>query len=220
MDNEISYKIIRSRRRTVSIIVERDGSVVVRAPLRYPESAIKDFVFKKREWILRTAERVKRSNAENAFSLENGAKIELLGNEYTVRITPEKRAFLTENEIVLPSGLEKPAFEKLIYKLLRSYILPRTEEIAAKNGLRYKGISITSAKTRWGSCGAGDTLNFSRALVFMPPSVVDYVVCHELCHTREKNHSARFYALVKSICPDYKEAERVLKLRAAVMNYL
>lgn len=220
MDNEISYKIIRSRRRTVSVIVERDGSLVVRAPLRYPEKSVEEFVFKKREWILRTVERVKRSNAENMFSLENGAKIELLGKAYTVRLTEEKRAFLTENEIVLPSNEEKQAFEKLTYKLLRAYIVPRTEEIAAKNGLKFNGISITSARTRWGSCGAGDTLNFSRALVFMPLSVVDYVICHELCHTREKNHSARFYARVKSIYPDYKTAEQVLKARAALMNYL
>ena len=200
MDNEITYKIIRSRRRTVSVIVERDGSLVVRAPLRYPEKSVEEFVFKKREWILRTVERVKKSNAENMFSLENGAKIELLGKAYTVRLTE--------------------AFEKLTYKLLRAYIVPRTEEIAAQNGLKFNGISITSARTRWGSCGAGDTLNFSRALVFMPLSVVDYVICHELCHTREKNHSARFYARVKSIYPDYKTAEQVLKARAALMNYL
>ena len=114
MDNEITYKIIRSRRRTVSVIVERDGSLVVRAPLRYPEKSIEEFVFKKREWILHTVERVKRSNAENMFSLENGAKIELLGKAYTVRLTEEKRAFLTENEIVLPANLEKQAFEKLM----------------------------------------------------------------------------------------------------------
>ena len=220
MDREITYKIIRSRRKTVSVIVERDGSLIVRAPLRYPEKSVEEFVFKKREWILRTVERVKKSNAENMFSLENGAKIELLGKEYTIRLTEEKRAFLTENEIVLPANLEKQAFEKLTYKLLRAYIVPRTEEIAAKNGLRFNGISVTSARTRWGSCGAGDTLNFSRALVFMPSSVVDYVICHELCHTLEKNHSARFYARVKSICPDYKTAEQVLKARAAVMNYL
>jgi hypothetical protein len=80
----------------------------------------------------------------------------------------------------------------------------RAAELARKNGFRYATIRITSAKTRWGSCGSSGSLNFPWRLVMAPLDVIDYVIVHELVHLRIRNHSKRYWEAVKRIMPDYK----------------
>ena len=70
---------------------------------------------------------------------------------------------------------------------------------------------IAGQKTRWGSCSSNKTLSFNWKLMLAPPKVLDYVVVHEICHLREMNHSPRFWALVESLMPDYKQQRKWLK---------
>ena len=78
-------------------------------------------------------------------------------------------------------------------------------------GLYPASVKITSAATRFGSCSGKNSICFSYRLMLYPPEAVDYVVVHELAHIKEKNHSARFYALVERYMPDYREREKLLK---------
>ena len=68
----------------------------------------------------------------------------------------------------------------------------------------YNRITVREQKTRWGSCSSRRNLNFNWRLLLAPDEIVDYVVVHELAHLREMNHSAKFYAIIESILPDYK----------------
>lgn len=81
-------------------------------------------------------------------------------------------------------------------------------------GVRPAGISITGAKTRFGSCSAKDRLCFSWRLMAYPREAVEYVVVHELAHIKHKNHGRDFYAFIASVLPDYKARERLLKRRS------
>ena len=78
-------------------------------------------------------------------------------------------------------------------------------------GLKYGRITITSAKTRFGSCSSRGNLSFSYLLMLYPDSAIDYVVVHELAHLREMNHSPRFYKIIEEVLPDYKERKKLLK---------
>jgi predicted metal-dependent hydrolase len=78
-------------------------------------------------------------------------------------------------------------------------------------GIKCGRITITSAKTRFGSCSSKGNLSFSYRLMLYPEAAVDYVVVHELAHLYEMNHSARFYRIVESVLPDYKERKKLLK---------
>ena len=87
----------------------------------------------------------------------------------------------------------------------------RVAHFASLVGVTYGRITIRSQRTRWGSCSSKGNLNFNCLLMLVPPQIRDYVVVHELCHRIELNHSARFWALVEKIMPDYRIRRKWLK---------
>ena len=93
------------------------------------------------------------------------------------------------------------------------YLPKRTAEWAKVMNLYPTSVKITGAKTRFGSCSAGNGICYSWRLMAYPPQAVDYVIVHELAHIAQKNHSPRFYALVERYLPDRKEREKLLKIR-------
>lgn len=98
-----------------------------------------------------------------------------------------------------------------LYARAKALIPERVRYFAGLLGEKYGRITIRCQRTRWGSCSAKKNLNFNCLLLLAPPEVLDSVVAHEVCHLREMNHSARFYALVTEICPDYHRRNRWLK---------
>lgn len=100
---------------------------------------------------------------------------------------------------------------KELKKLAKKIIPPKVEYYSQIMGLKYGRITITSAKTRFGSCSSLGNLSFSYRLMLYPEAAIDYVVVHELAHLVELNHSERFYRIVASVMPDYKERQKILK---------
>lgn len=98
-------------------------------------------------------------------------------------------------------------------------ICDRVTRLAAKLNLNYGRIFIRNQKTRWGSCSTRRNLNFNWRLVTFPPPVMDYVIIHELCHLEEANHSARFWQLVESYCPNYRRHRSWLKEHASALPF-
>ena len=100
---------------------------------------------------------------------------------------------------------------KLLRKEAKIILPAKTKHYADIMGLNYGRITITSAKTRFGSCSARGNISFSYLLMLYPEEAIDYVVVHELAHLKEMNHSSRFYKIVESVLPDYKERRKLLK---------
>jgi predicted metal-dependent hydrolase len=82
----------------------------------------------------------------------------------------------------------------------------------------YTSITITSAKTRWGSCSGDNALRYTYRLLYCPKEIIDYVVVHELAHTVEHNHSKRFWQVVERYIPDWKERRKWLKAHGILME--
>ena len=115
-----------------------------------------------------------------------------------------------QKKIAQVEPLSKEELDSLCEKALR--VIPaKAARYAQILHVNYHRITIRNQKTRWGSCSAKGNLNFNCLLMLTPEEIVDYIVVHELCHRLEMNHSKRFWELVSSVIPDYKNREMWLK---------
>jgi predicted metal-dependent hydrolase len=201
-------QLIRAKRRTIAIIVHRDGKVIVRAPLKASEALIRQFVESKSVWIAEKKAQAAKQPPKMARKFAAGEKFPFLGQEYVLSsVEGQKAALKFENGFFLNQKNIPNAqlvFEKWYKAAALKVLTERTQLYAAKFGLRYAKIRITSARTRWGSCSSQGTLSYTWRLVMAPLEVVDYVVIHELAHLTVKNHSPVFWAAVAKMLPDYK----------------
>ena len=170
--NSIPYTLVRSKRKTISILIKPSGEVEVRCPNRCAKRDVDAFVASKENWIRKHLQ--------------------------TIAARPQ------------PAVLAGEALQSLASQA--AAVLPKkVRQFADAIGVTYGRITIRSQKTRWGSCSAKGNLNFNCLLMLAPPEVQDYVVIHELCHRKELNHSAAFWAEVETYCPDYRTHRKWLK---------
>lgn len=175
-------KIVKSRRKTIALVINSDAELVVRAPFYASNQDIMRFVQEKQDWIKRKTEEMKNKRQEwPTLSLQDGEKILYLGRECMLFHGMTRKIYFDGKAFLLPDS--KDARTKLVtwYKKRATAILQeRVDTIAKKMQVFPEGVKITSAKTRWGSCSSTNHLNFSWRLIMCPPEVVDYVVVHEL----------------------------------------
>lgn len=204
-------QIIRSSRKTVAIIVQRDGKVIVRAPHRLPEKAILRFVNRKTNWINARLEEVQQRKAQSAPKQYVAGEMFLyLGEAYPLALVDRAQPALTlaDGQFNLAAHAQakaQQAFSSWYRNQARQMFTQRVQFYAACHNLTYAKIRISSARTLWGSCSARDGLSFTWRLVMAPLPVIDYVIVHELAHLKEKNHSKRFWEEVAAMLPDYKQ---------------
>lgn len=169
----MDYILKRSNRKTLSMSVNKDEKLIIRAPFFVSSSDIDVFVEKHRDWINTQIEKTERKNKE----IYNIPK-ELLPQK--------KREALT-------------------------YLSPMVEKYAALTELSPSKVTITTAKTRLGSCSSKDSICFSVYLLNYPKEVAEYVVLHEIAHIKHKNHSKQFYFFLERYMPDYREKMKTIK---------
>lgn len=202
--DDIRYTLIRSDRKTTAIRVLTDGSIEVRAPRRLPLREIERFLESKRNWI----ETHRQVMLERYPADLDPRQILYKGEWKTIRPLDEDMMLFDGEFFYAPTDwdIEKlqAALADVMKKLAKKELVPMVQKMAAEAGLSPARITITGAKTKWGSCSNGKNLSFSWRLMAAPPDAVEYVVWHELCHMTEMNHSSRFWALVEKRVPDWR----------------
>lgn len=215
----IEPKIIRSRRKYLTIIIDKDKNLIVRAPLRTSNKEIFDFIARKQNWI--TKKLNEQKSTIKPLTVLDGEKLPILGKIYTIKLTSSlNKVYVVDDNIFIPLKDSKQKLINYFKNLAKAYLTKRVEELAKQNNFKYKTIRISSAHTNWGSCSYRNSLNFTYKLMLCPVSVIDYIIIHELCHTLIKNHSVNFYNLVYSIMPNYKEYTKWLKTNASIINLI
>ena len=214
-------ELIRSKRRTISIIIDNDAKVIVRAPLKAPVNDILKFVRQKKNWIMEKQRVIKEQIRKQKPKLYlSGETFLYMGKEYPLVFEREVNyAFKFDGENFRANfeckSIIKEVFGKWYKLAAKKHISERISQISAATGLVYTGLRINSAKKRWGSCSSKRILNISYRLILTPEFIIDYIIIHELAHTLEMNHSKKFWKIVEKHCPDYKKAEKWLKLNSS-----
>jgi predicted metal-dependent hydrolase len=208
-------RLIRSKRRTIALIIERDGSVTVRAPSKMSAQTIDEFVEKHGKWVEKKQAELQPMVPEQPRKYQPGEQFLYLGQAYPLElIRAAKQKLILDGSFKLAETEQSNAqtiFRNWYRSQAARLIGERVAYFANQFGLDVDNIRITSARTRWGSCSAKGRLSFSWRLLMTPPGVIDYVVVHELAHTVHHNHSKRFWKLVEKWMPDYKERRKQLK---------
>ena len=208
----IEFVRVRRARRYI-LRVRPDGTLRVTVPRGGSRREAEQFVHKHQRWITRERDRVRTEHAPREWS--NGSEILLRGD--TVRITVEPRDGATtvrygERALdIEPAQSIRPAVEDDLKELAKSELIHRLYELASEHDLQPGAVSIRNQRSRWGSCARNGNIALNFRLVQMPADVRDYVLLHELMHIRQQNHSRRFWRLVESVCPSFREAERWLR---------
>jgi len=217
-DAEPEILVRRSARaRRYRIEVRRDGTAVLTVPARGSEREARAFLARQSAWLARARARVARlPRAPSAWTI--GTEVLFRGERATIEAAGPAAVSLGGREFRVRAvdGDLRPALEAHFKRIARVELAARAWELAATHGIRISRVSIRNQRTRWGSCSAKGTVSLNWRLVQAPPSVADYVVLHELAHTRHMNHSDRFWNAVADLCPGWRDAERWLKSNSAL----
>ncbi|MBP6230558.1 MAG: M48 family metallopeptidase [Paludibacteraceae bacterium] len=122
---------------------------------------------------------------------------------------------LTQNKY---QSLIRDGVEKFVIAEAKRHFSPRLQHLATQHDFAYTGLRIQRSKTRWGSCSSKRNINLSAYLLFVPQHLSDYVLIHELCHTKEMNHSSKFWKLVAEINPHYIAHRKEMKKYSHIMH--
>ena len=218
----IPYKIRRSdRARRARIVVDADGVEVI-VPRRMALRHVEPFVAEKQRWIERTLERYEAARREApGVVLADGGSVPYLGErlELVVRVEPgrtrphvgRRGERLTVKVASGGAATVADALERWYRKRAREEVALRLDDATARAGTDWTRLSIRGQRTRWASCSQDGAMSFNWRLLLAPVEILDYVVEHEVAHLEVLDHSNRFWRLLGSRCPQYREHERWLK---------
>lgn len=221
----IPYQLERRSRRTVGLKITHQG-LIVHAPNRISQSQLNEMLMSKIAWI-QSKLQAQLDNPPQGFEWKDGASLLLLGNEITLSIAPDNASRAVEYtpgllHLALPTPNNGAIVAKKVLQWYKKQALidfsRRLALLAAKLGVPTPTLFLSNARSRWGSCNSRAEIRLNWRLLQAPPHIINYVVAHELAHLKEMNHSAKFWATVERIYPDYKIAEKELKAWSAKLH--
>jgi predicted metal-dependent hydrolase len=223
---EIAYEIVRSRRKTADIVIERDGRVLVRAPGNVADDQIADIVEAKRYWIYKNLAEWRDLNATRLVrEYRNGEGFLYLGRSYRLSFVADQKDFvlLKDGRFCLCRELAdrgdiagaQAAFRDYYIARGHDRISKRVRYFAPKVGVQFTGINVRELGHRWASCSPAGRLAFHWKCMMAPPTIIDYIVVHELCHLHHLDHTDAFWNEVDKVMPAYRERKEWLRVHGA-----
>lgn len=208
-------KVIYSKRKTIELRFLDADLLQIKAPNRTSKQKLADVLLQKADWIAKT----RRTLAERwqTPQMKQGEQILLLGSWHSLKIlsTPNAKPKIGETGVItIGQSLAETGASALVplyRQLTRQWTEHYAQRYAQRWQLTHQGIRITSASTRWGSCGPKNTLNFSWRLAMAPLISIEYLVVHELAHIKHRDHSKAFWQFLKQMMPDFEEGQSWLK---------
>lgn len=226
---DIVYEVVRSRRSTADVIIERDGSVTVRAPKKTSDAQIAGIVRSKRHWIYSGLAEWRDLNTTRVLrEYRNGEGFLYLGRSYRLQLAEQQDApvLLKDGRFVLRRGLvdrgkmasAKAAFREFYIAKGNERIPQRVLYYSPKVGVNPTGTDVRELGHRWASCSPKGRLSFHWKCMMAPQTIIDYIVVHELCHLHHRDHTQAFWNEVDKVLPDFRERKEWLRRNGAGLD--
>jgi predicted metal-dependent hydrolase len=219
----IEYQIKYSNRKTLNISVERDRSIVVRAPHYLTAEKIDKIVQSKRQWI---KEKLNHSQKYPLVSenkeFVSGETLMYLGKNYQLLVVDEEIKGIEFDQRFKISKANQPKANELFKKWYLKQALIKIEPLATKYakslGVKYNQFKTSEMEYRWGSCTPANNIIFNWRIIKAPMYVLEYLVAHELVHLIENNHTPRFWNILSIQVPNYERAKNWLKKNGQLLE--
>ncbi len=205
--------MIREKRKSINLKFSKDCEFVLKVPLKLSKNEISNFMDRHKIWMESTVNyHLEIQKYLRNVGLKNTNRIIILGREREVVNSPDENTLLDGEFLYIgnPRSKDNPPVD-YIFNLIEQVVRKRVIEMSSDFGFKYKEIRLGNSTTVFGTCNERNVLRFTRMLFSVPPDVIGYVVAHELCHTRFRNHSSGFWNSVENIVPDWKEKRRWLR---------
>lgn len=171
----MSLKIVKQRRKTISITISVSGEIVVKAPVFLSNDKIIEYVNKKRNWIDKKLQNFTINNAK-----------------YNDVISKNNYLYLGK---IIDNNVD---FNNILKTLGKEYLSNRIYQLSSELNLNFNKLSFKYYKSRWGQCDKNNNITLNYKLACLDLELIDYVIVHELCHTKYFNHKKEFHNLLKS----------------------
>lgn len=204
-------KVIRSNRRSLTMQMLPDKTLVVKAPLFLPNFLIDRFINKNSDWI---EKKLTRTHQKVIRHFVDGEEFLFMGETVKLKIGDYSSIKVIGNNLCFPEFMKfriKKELESWYIKKSKEKITELLEKYAKEFKTSYKSVSFSDTSSKWGSCTHDNRLQFCWRLIMAPELVIRYVVVHELAHTLEKNHSRNFWSKVRFVNPSFKQQIKWLK---------
>ena len=216
---EVDFVRVRRARKYI-LRVRPDGSLRVTIPRGGSRRDAEAFLRRHQDWV--AAERVRVAERHAPVEWRAGDSIPLHGELTTIRVHESAHGQIVvvgDQRVRIAAGIVnvRPAVELALRRIASRELVPRLQALASEHSLTVDRVTIRNQRSRWGSCSRRGVIALNFRLVQMPPAVCDYVLLHELMHLRQQNHSRRYWRLVAAVCPDYREAERWLRVEGKAL---
>jgi len=227
---DIEYQLLPgSNRRTTDIVIERNGLITVRPPLKVTASQVDETVLSKRMWIYRNLAEWRDLNATRVVrEWVNGEAFLYLGNNYRLQLVKKQDEPLKLKDgrfsllrSVVESGDKDEAlevFKNFYIEKGLSRLTKRIDFFSKRIGVSPGKVHIKDIGFRWASCLKNGDLHFHWKCLMAPLTVIDYIVVHELCHLHHRDHSVAFWNEVDKVMPDYRDRKEWLRMRGAELD--
>jgi len=218
----IAFEVRYRNRKTIVIRIEPLEKILVDSPVGLSENYIKEKVKSKGKWIIKKLLAFKETGyLPSGKEFKDGENFLYLGKNYlfnvildTSIVRPEIRLSEDKISVISPSkdyATLRTAMEKWYKKEAEKNVLKRIEYYKSQLRVNPGEIKIKEQKRRWGSCTSKGSIYFNWRIIMAPIAVFDYILVHEMSHLIHANHSPRFWKLVESIIPNYKDRKKWLK---------
>lgn len=226
---DIEFTLIRSDRKTADIVIERSGDVIVRAPEGIDDERVRAVVADRALWVHRSLAEWEDLNASRRHRpLVQGQSFPYLGRSYRLKFVDHADVplRLKNGRWEVSEAFVAREGEAAVRKAFRDFyavkgaqiFTERVRQLAPSVGVEPGEVTVKELGYHWASCGSAGALNFHWKTLMAPQTVIDYIVVHELCHLRHRDHSAAFWNEVDKVLPRYRERKEWLRNNGAALD--